>query len=180
MYHGQTYQIAPEQPLGNADIVAIRVTIIDNGGRPPVRLDFQWRKNSKTGYWQAYDMIAEGVSMITTKQNEWASTLRTQGIDGLTKQQLQRSAYYAGQEKLMSAALGFESQQQTLILRGELDRETLQPLWRQRDALMAGKTAIDVAQLERVDSAGLALLLHLQEEQRERGVALKFSAPPSA
>lgn len=24
--------------------------------------------------------------MITTKQNEWASTLRTQGIDGLTKQ----------------------------------------------------------------------------------------------
>ncbi len=31
-------------------------------------------------------MIAEGVSMITTKQNEWASTLRTQGIDGLTKQ----------------------------------------------------------------------------------------------
>ncbi len=52
MYHGQTYQIAPEQPLGNADIVAIRVTIIDNGGRPPVRLDFQWRKNSKTGYWQ--------------------------------------------------------------------------------------------------------------------------------
>jgi len=86
MYHGQTYQIAPEQPLGDANIVAIRVTIIDNSGRPPVRLDFQWRKNSKTGYWQAYDMIAEGVSMITTKQNEWASTLRTQGIDGLTKQ----------------------------------------------------------------------------------------------
>jgi phospholipid transport system substrate-binding protein len=86
MYHGQTYQIEPEKPLDNADIVAIRVTIIDQGGRPPVRLDFQWRKNSKTGYWQAYDMIAEGVSMITTKQNEWASTLRTQGIDGLTKQ----------------------------------------------------------------------------------------------
>lgn len=74
----------------------------------------------------------------------------------------------------MSAALSFESQQQTLILRGELDRETLQLLWRQRDALMADKTAIDVAQLERVDSAGLALLLHLQEEQRERGVALKI------
>lgn len=73
----------------------------------------------------------------------------------------------------MSAALSFESEQQTLILRGELDRETLQPLWRQRDALMADKTAIDVAQLERVDSAGLALLLHLQEQQRERGVALK-------
>lgn len=86
MYHGQTYQIAPEQPLGDKNIVAIRVTIIDANGRPPVRLDFQWRKNSKTGYWQAYDMIAEGVSMITTKQNEWGDILRKQGIDGLTKQ----------------------------------------------------------------------------------------------
>lgn len=86
MYNGQNYQIAPEQPLGNADIVAIRVTITDPNGRPPVRLDFQWRKNSQTGNWQAYDMIAEGVSMITTKQSEWSDLLRTKGIDGLTAQ----------------------------------------------------------------------------------------------
>ena len=31
-------------------------------------------------------MIAEGVSMITTKQNEWSDLLRTKGIDGLTAQ----------------------------------------------------------------------------------------------
>lgn len=86
MYNGQSYQIAPEQPLGDATIVAIRVTIIDPNGRPPVRLDFQWRKNSQTGNWQAFDMIAEGVSMITTKQNEWSDILRTKGIDGLTTQ----------------------------------------------------------------------------------------------
>lgn len=86
LYHGQTYQIQPEQPLGNANIIAIRVTIIDPNGRPPVRLDFQWRKNSQTGNWQAYDMVAEGVSMITTKQNEWSDLLRTKGIDGLTAQ----------------------------------------------------------------------------------------------
>ncbi len=86
MYNGQSYQIAPEQPWGDATIVAIRVTIIDPNGRPPVRLDFQWRKNSQTGNWQAFDMIAEGVSMITTKQNEWSDILRTKGIDGLTAQ----------------------------------------------------------------------------------------------
>lgn len=40
MYHGQTYQIAPEQPLGDKTIVPIRVTIIDPNGSPPVRLDF--------------------------------------------------------------------------------------------------------------------------------------------
>lgn len=86
MYNGQTYQIVSGQPLGNANIVSIRVNIVDNGGRPPVRLDFQWRKNSQTGHWQAFDMIAEGVSMITTKQNEWAAVLRQNGVDGLTKQ----------------------------------------------------------------------------------------------
>ncbi|RRO01744.1 phospholipid-binding protein MlaC [Pectobacterium aquaticum] len=86
MYNGQTYQIVSGQPLGNTDIVSIRVNIVDNSGRPPVRLDFQWRKNSKTGNWQAFDMIAEGVSMITTKQNEWAAVLRQNGVDGLTKQ----------------------------------------------------------------------------------------------
>ncbi len=86
LYHGQIYQIQPIQPLGDAKIVAIRVTIIDPNGRPPVRLDFQWRKNNQTGNWQAYDMVAEGVSMITTKQNEWSDLLRNKGIDGLTAQ----------------------------------------------------------------------------------------------
>lgn len=86
MYTGQKYQIAPEQPLGDKDNVSIRITINDTNDRPPIRLDFQWRKNTKTGEWQAYDMIAEGISMITTKQNEWAETLRRDGVDGLTKQ----------------------------------------------------------------------------------------------
>ncbi|MCL9668699.1 phospholipid-binding protein MlaC [Rosenbergiella epipactidis] len=86
LYHGQTYQIAPAQPVGDAKMLAIRVSIIDPDGRPPVRLDFQWRKNTQTGKWQAYDMVAEGISMITTKQNEWADLLRTKGIDGLTSQ----------------------------------------------------------------------------------------------
>lgn len=75
----------------------------------------------------------------------------------------------------MSAALSFESQQQTLILRGELDRETLLPLWDQRERLLADKTALDVSQLQRVDSSGLALLVHLRELQRQRGVELKIS-----
>lgn len=85
MYTNQSYQVEPAQTIASGtDIVAIRVTITDAGGRPPIRLDFQWRKNSRTGDWQAYDMIAEGVSMISTKQNEWADILRQKGIDGLT------------------------------------------------------------------------------------------------
>ena len=92
MYNGQSYSVQPEQSFAGKDIIAIRVTITDPNGRPPVRLDFQWRKNSRTGEWQAYDMIAEGVSMISTKQNEWADILRQKGIDGLTERLKQAAA----------------------------------------------------------------------------------------
>lgn len=86
MYRGQRYQISPYKPVDHARILAIRVTITNKDGRPPTRLDFHWRKNIKTGFWQVYDMIFEGVSMITTKQNEWAFTLRTEGVNTLINQ----------------------------------------------------------------------------------------------
>jgi phospholipid transport system transporter-binding protein len=75
----------------------------------------------------------------------------------------------------MSEALSWEAQQQTLTLRGELTRETLLPLWQQREALMVDKTSIDVAQLQRVDSSGLAMLLHLREQRLQQGIELKIS-----
>ncbi|KLV06191.1 toluene tolerance protein [Photobacterium aquae] len=65
-------------------VVSVRVDILDNQ-RPPIRLDFKLRKNSKTSQWQAFDMVAEGVSMISTKQSEWSGKLRSQGVDAVTQ-----------------------------------------------------------------------------------------------
>lgn len=84
VYNGKRYHVEPAKNIGTRDIISIRVTL-DNGNRAPVRLDFVWRKNKKTNDWKAYDMSVEGVSMITTKQNEWSSILRQKGIDALTK-----------------------------------------------------------------------------------------------
>lgn len=75
----------------------------------------------------------------------------------------------------MTGTLSWESTSQSLILRGELDRETLLPLWKQREALLAGVQCIDVAQLERVDSAGLAMIVHFQEQARQQGITLTIS-----
>lgn len=170
MYHGQTYQIAPEQPLGDKTIVPIRVTIIDPNGRPPVRLDFQWRKNSQTGNWQAYDMIAEGVSMITTKQNEWGTLLRTKGIDGLTAQLKSISQQKITlEEKIMSESLSWMQTGDTLALSGELDQDVLLPLWEIREEAVKGITSIDLSRVSRVDTGGLALLLHLIDLAKKQG-----------
>lgn len=85
-YSNQQIQIESEKPLADKTIVSIRVNVLQSGNAQPIKLDFKWRKNSRSGEWQAYDMAAEGVSMITTKQNEWSGVLRQQGIDALTAQ----------------------------------------------------------------------------------------------
>lgn len=90
-YTDQNIQIEPDKEVGDKNLVSIRVNIVQNGGQAPIKLDFKWRKNSKTGEWQAYDMVAEGVSMVVTKQNEWSGILRQQGIEALTAQ-IQKSA----------------------------------------------------------------------------------------
>ena len=90
-YTDRNIQIEPAKEVGDKNLVSIRVNIMQNGGQAPIKLDFKWRKNSKTGEWQAYDMVAEGVSMVVTKQNEWSGILRQQGIEALTAQ-IQKSA----------------------------------------------------------------------------------------
>lgn len=85
-YQDQKVEIESEKPTDGKSIVSIRVNVLSSGAAAPIKLDFKWRKNSKTGEWQAYDMAAEGVSMVATKQNEWSGVLRQQGIDALTAQ----------------------------------------------------------------------------------------------
>lgn len=87
MYNGQTYQVEAPKDLTNKSLISIRVLLNQpDKNQQPIRIDFQWRKNTLTGEWKAYDLTAEGVSMVTTKQNEWAAILRQNGIDALTKQ----------------------------------------------------------------------------------------------
>jgi phospholipid transport system transporter-binding protein len=75
----------------------------------------------------------------------------------------------------MKGQLSWEHQPPRLILSGELDRETLLPLWNQRLTLMVGVNVVDVAGLERVDSAGLAMLVHLRELAEQGGVSLSLT-----
>lgn len=61
----------------------------------------------------------------------------------------------------MLAVLSWRAEGQTLYLNGELDRDSLLPLWQQRIQALKNITVLDVSELNRVDSAGLALLVHL-------------------
>ncbi|AAU38317.1 MULTISPECIES: phospholipid-binding protein MlaC [Basfia] len=89
MYSNQDIQVQPQQTVSDSQ-ASVRVKLLQKG-QEPLNLNFQWRKNSKTGKWQVYDMTAEGVSMVDTKKQEWSSILRKNGIDALTAQ-VQRAA----------------------------------------------------------------------------------------
>ena len=59
-------------------------TIIRETGKPDIKLVFQMRKNKKTGQWKAYDMIVEGISLLSSKQAEFNSRINKFGIDQVT------------------------------------------------------------------------------------------------
>lgn len=84
-YRHHDYQIEPEKPFANRTIVMVRLDILQTGSTP-LRIDFKWRKNSKTQQWQLYDILVEGISLIATKQQEWTTLLRQSGFDRFIEQ----------------------------------------------------------------------------------------------
>lgn len=75
----------------------------------------------------------------------------------------------------MADGLSWRKQGQALILQGELDRDTLLILWQQRQQLLDGIRFLDVSGLKRVDSAGVALMLHFYHQQQQRGDTLALT-----
>lgn len=69
----------------NKTIASIKVSILDNP-RPPIKLEFKLKKNKKKNEWLAFDMIAEGVSLLSSKKAEWSSKLRKEGLPAVTEE----------------------------------------------------------------------------------------------
>ena len=79
-YSDQTIQFGPEPKIkADSRITSIKVDIIDSP-RPNIKLEFKLRKDKKSGEWKAFDMVAEGISLISSKQSEWNTKIRQEGI----------------------------------------------------------------------------------------------------
>ena len=57
--------------------------VVQDPKRPEIKIAFKVRKDSKTNEWKAYDMVAEGISMLNSKRSEFESILRQEGIDAV-------------------------------------------------------------------------------------------------
>jgi phospholipid transport system substrate-binding protein len=78
-YDGQDVEFQPVREVTDEIMVTVRA-LVKEPGRPNINLAFKLRKNKKTNEWKAYDMIAEGISLLSGKENEFQSILRNDGI----------------------------------------------------------------------------------------------------
>lgn len=69
----------------------------------------------------------------------------------------------------MSAQLSWKRDGERLTLQGELDQNGLNELWLVREQVMWGTALIDLSDITRVDSAGVALLVHLVDLAKRQG-----------
>ena len=69
----------------------------------------------------------------------------------------------------MSEQLSWNRDGERLALRGELDQEFILPLWNSRAQATDGVSTIDLSDVSRVDSAGVALLVHFVALVRRQG-----------
>ena len=74
----------------------------------------------------------------------------------------------------MADELSWQCESETLHLTGELDSDTVGPLWRQREQIMAGIKVLNLSGLSRVDTPGLALLIHLVAFARRQNVEVEL------
>ena len=74
----------------------------------------------------------------------------------------------------MAGGLNWQREAATLHLTGELDSDTVGPLWRQRQQIMTGIKALNLSGLSRVDTSGLALLIHLVAFSRRQNVEVEL------
>ncbi|WP_231731608.1 ABC transporter substrate-binding protein [Colwellia sp. TT2012] len=84
LYDNQAVEFSPEKSFAGKRIVAVNTRII-MPGRANINVAFKVRLNKKTKQWQAFDMVAEGISLLDSKQVELSGMIRKKGLPYVTE-----------------------------------------------------------------------------------------------
>ena len=84
LYENQPIEFARAKSFADKKIVAVDTSVIMTG-RDNIDVSFKVRKNRKTNEWKAFDMVAEGVSLLDSKQAELSSIIRQKGLPYVTE-----------------------------------------------------------------------------------------------
>jgi phospholipid transport system substrate-binding protein len=81
-YKDQKIEFKPTRTSEESDIVIVKSEIIQSGAQP-IKINYALSK--RTGKWLVFDIIIEGVSLVTNYRSQFSSEIRRNGMDTLIK-----------------------------------------------------------------------------------------------
>jgi phospholipid transport system substrate-binding protein len=81
-YKNQTIEYPPLKMADGAKSAQVKTNIIQQGGQP-IAVNYTLEKQADT--WKVYDIVIEGVSLVTNYRGQFAQEIRQNGLDSLIK-----------------------------------------------------------------------------------------------
>ncbi len=78
---GKKVEVKPARQSDQKDTVV--KTLVTQSGKPPISIDYRMENNPDG--WKVYDVLVEGVSLVTTYRGTFSEEVKQSGIDGLIK-----------------------------------------------------------------------------------------------
>ena len=78
-YNKQKVTYEPVRDTGSKQKVTVKAQL----SSPDLDLNFKFRKDKNTDQWRVYDLVVEGISLISTKRSEISGQIRQHGVAGL-------------------------------------------------------------------------------------------------
>lgn len=83
LYDRQPVEFEKPKPINDQRIIAVSVEVL-MPNRPSIQIAFQVRRSKNSDEWNAFNMIAEGVSLLDSKQAEFGSLISQKGLPYVT------------------------------------------------------------------------------------------------
>ena len=81
-YKNQTIDYKPLRLADGATSATVKTLIVQPGGQP-IAVDYSLEKH--TDAWKVYDIVIEGVSLVTNYRSQFTQEIRQNGLDSLVK-----------------------------------------------------------------------------------------------
>lgn len=81
-YRNQVVEVKPVKMAAADTDVVVRTEVKQQGG-PPIPIDYSMEKSAQG--WKVYDVVVDGVSLVTTYRGSFSDIVQKSGVEGLVK-----------------------------------------------------------------------------------------------
>ena len=88
-FKNQTIEYKPLRLADGANTAAVKTVILQPGGQP-IAVDYALEKQADN--WKVYDIVIEGVSLVTNYRGQFTQEVRQNGLDSLIKKLAEKNS----------------------------------------------------------------------------------------